>query len=84
MNTIEIRTPHSTHQVPEAKLTSIGLYVTAREAYEMWQADPERVKVLDVRMVEEYVFLGHAAMAVNIPVAFPKYAVACRQAEVWL
>ena len=35
--------------------------------------DPERVKVLDVRMVEEYVFLGHAEGAVNIPVAFPKY-----------
>ena len=33
----------------------------------------EQVKVLDVRMVEEYVFLGHAEGAVNIPVAFPKY-----------
>ena len=73
MSTVEISTPHSTHQVPEGKLTSLGLYVTAREAYEMWKADSERIKVLDVRMVEEYVFLGHAGMAVNIPVAFPKY-----------
>ncbi len=47
--------------MPDAKLTSLGLYVTAAEAYEMWKADPEKVKVLDVRMVEEYVFLGHAA-----------------------
>jgi len=39
----------------------------------MWKADPKRVKVLDVRMVEEYVFIGHAAMAKNIPLAFPKY-----------
>jgi rhodanese-related sulfurtransferase len=60
-------------QVPQGKQTSLGLYVTAAEAYEMLKADPERVKVLDVRMVEEYVFLGHAAGAVNIPVAFPKY-----------
>ncbi len=68
-----ISTVHASHEVPEGKLTSLGLYVTAQEAYEMWKADPERVKVLDVRMVEEYVFLGHAAMAINIPVAFPKY-----------
>jgi rhodanese-related sulfurtransferase len=54
-------------------LTSLGQYVTAAEANEMWRADPEHVKILDVRMVEEYVFLGHAAAAVSIPVAFPKY-----------
>ena len=64
---------HGSHEIPDAKLTSLGLYLTASEAYEMWKADPERVKVLDVRMVEEYVFLGHAEAAVNIPVAFPKY-----------
>jgi hypothetical protein len=34
MTTVEISTPHSTHQVREAKTTSLGLYVTAREAYE--------------------------------------------------
>ena len=60
-------------QLPQQKQTSLGLYVTAQEAYEMWKADPKRVKVLDVRMVEEYVFIGHAAMAKNIPLAFPKY-----------
>lgn len=60
-------------QLPQAKQTSLGLYVTAQEAYDMWKADPERVKVLDVRMVEEYVFLGHAEMAINIPIVFPKY-----------
>ena len=64
---------HQGIQVPPAKQTALGLYVTAREAYEMWKAAPEKVNVLDVRMVEEYVFLGHAEGAVNIPVAFPKY-----------
>ena len=73
MNTVEIKTPQSTHQVLEEKLTSLGLYITAREAYEMWQADPERNKVLDVRTFEEYVLIGHAEMAANIPLAFPTY-----------
>ena len=73
MNTVEINTPRSRHQVLEEKLTSLGLYVTAREAYDMWQADPERIKVLDVRTFEEYVLIGHAEMAVNIPLAFPTY-----------
>ena len=73
MNTVEISTSNSKHQVPEEKLTGLGLYVTAREAYEMWKADPERIKVLDVRTFEEYVLIGHAEMAVNIPLAFPTY-----------
>jgi rhodanese-related sulfurtransferase len=73
MNTVEIKTPRSTHQVPEEKLTSLGLYVTALEAYEMWQVDPERIKVLDVRTFEEYVLIGHAEMAANVPLAVPTY-----------
>ena len=73
MSTVEISTPHSTHQVPEEKLTSLGLYVTALEAYNKWMADPEKIKILDVRTFEEYVLIGHAEMAVNIPLAFPTY-----------
>jgi hypothetical protein len=69
----EISTPHSKHQVLEEKLTSLGLYITAREAYEMWMANPEQTKVLDVRTFEEYVLIGHAEMAVNVPLAFPTY-----------
>jgi len=63
----------STHEVPAKKQTSLGLYVTAQEAYEMWKAAPEQVKILDVRTPEEYVFLGHPAMARNIPLLFVKY-----------
>jgi rhodanese-related sulfurtransferase len=69
----EISTPHSKHQVLEEKLTSLGLYITAREAYEMWLANPKQIKVLDVRTFEEYVLIGHAEMAVNVPLAFPTY-----------
>lgn len=50
-----------------SKQTRLGLYVTAQEAHDMWAANQDKVKVLDVRTVEEYVFVGHAPMAVNIP-----------------
>jgi rhodanese-related sulfurtransferase len=61
------------HQVPEKKQTSLGLYVTAGEAYEMWKSEPQRINILDVRTPEEYVFVGHAEMARNIPVVFVKH-----------
>jgi len=60
-------------QLIKEKQTTLGLYVTAKEAYEMWKAEPERVKILDVRTPEEYLFVGHAEMARNIPLAFVKY-----------
>lgn len=59
----------SSQQVLEKKLTSLALYVTAQEAYELWRADPERVKILDVRALEAYLFVGHAEMVRNIPIA---------------
>jgi 3-mercaptopyruvate sulfurtransferase SseA len=46
-------------ELPKEKQTVLGLYVTAKEAYEKWQADPEKVKILDVRTPEEYIFVGH-------------------------
>jgi len=61
-------------QVPENKRTSLGHYVTAEEAYEMWRAKPDQVHILDVRTPEEYVFVGHAEMARNIPLIFVKHA----------
>ena len=50
--------------------TKLGLYVTAKEAYDMWRADPEEVKILDVRTLAEYVFVGHPPMAFSIPAFF--------------
>jgi rhodanese-related sulfurtransferase len=49
------------------KHTEAGKYVTSPEAYEMWKANPEKVKILDCRIQEEYAFVGHPAMAYNIP-----------------
>jgi rhodanese-related sulfurtransferase len=55
------------------KKTVLGLYVTAKEAYEQWRAAPERVILLDVRTPEECLFVGHAPMAWKIPVAAQSY-----------
>jgi rhodanese-related sulfurtransferase len=60
-------------QLPKGKQTVLGLYVTAAQAYDMWKAAPDTVKVIDVRTPEEFAFVGHPEMAVNIPIAFVTY-----------
>jgi len=60
-------------RLPAEKQTTLGLYVTSKEAYEKWKAAPEKVMILDVRTPEEFLFIGHAAMAWNIPVAAQSY-----------
>jgi rhodanese-related sulfurtransferase len=60
-------------QLPKGKQTTLGLYVTAAQAYEKWKAAPDKVKVIDVRTPEEYAFIGHPEMAWNIPLAFVTY-----------
>lgn len=52
-----------------------GPYVTAREAYEMWQKDPEKIKILACRFPEEYALVGQASMAGNIPCVFITYKI---------
>jgi rhodanese-related sulfurtransferase len=59
--------------IVKEKQTVLGLYVTAKEAYEKWKADPEKVKILDVRTPEEFLFVGHPSMAWKIPVAAQVY-----------
>jgi rhodanese-related sulfurtransferase len=59
--------------LPKEKQTALEFYVTAREAYEKWQAAPEKVKIIDVRTPEEYLFVGHPTMAWKIPVAVQSY-----------
>jgi len=62
-----------TDAIPKGKQTTLGLYLTAREAYERWKADPAGVMILDVRTVEELIFVGHPTMAWTIPVAAQGY-----------
>src|SRR5271157_12999 len=59
--------------LPKGKQTILGLYVTSSEAYEKWRADPDKVKIIDVRTPEEYLFVGHPTMAWKIPVAIQVY-----------
>lgn len=60
-------------ELPKEKQTSLGLYVTSKEAYDMWKLAPEKVKIIDVRTAEEYLYVGHPAMAWNIPLFFQTY-----------
>ena len=59
--------------LPKGKQTVLGLYATSWEAYEKWRADPDKVKIVDVRTPEEYLFVGHPTMAWKIPVAVQIY-----------
>jgi rhodanese-related sulfurtransferase len=63
----------TTANLIKEKQTTLGLYLTAREAYEKWKADPEGVKIVDVRTPEELLFVGHPPMAWKIPVAVQSY-----------
>ena len=58
--------------LPKKKQTDLGLYVTAKEVFTKWHINPDKVKILDVRTPGEYIFVGHAPMAVNIPIKFLK------------
>lgn len=59
--------------IPKGKQTVPGLYLTAKDAYEKWKAEPDKVKIIDVRTPEEYLFVGHPTMAWKIPVAIQIY-----------
>ena len=56
--------------VPKKKQTVLNLYITAQDAWKKWQVDPDKINILDVRTSGEYIFVGHAPMAVNIPLRF--------------
>jgi rhodanese-related sulfurtransferase len=59
--------------LPKEKQTALGLYLTAKEAYEKWKAEPSKVTILDVRTPEEFLFVGYPTMAWRIPVAGQTY-----------
>jgi len=60
-------------ELPKEKQTSLGLYVTSREAYDMWKSAPDKIKILDVRTHFEYLYIGHSSVAWNIPIFFQWY-----------
>ncbi len=58
--------------VPQKKQTTLGKYITAEQAYAKYSNSPDTIHILDVRTPGEYAFVGHAPMAVNIPLCFLK------------
>jgi rhodanese-related sulfurtransferase len=60
-------------QIPAAKQTVAGLYITAAEACERWKSNPEKIILIDVRTPEEYLFVGNPPMAWKIPLASQSY-----------
>ncbi len=56
--------------LPAKKKTVLGLYVTAQQAFAKWHTNSDKIKILDVRTSGEYIFVGHAPMATNIPFKF--------------
>jgi len=64
---------HLDSGLPRGKQTQLGLYITAREAYEKWKAAPDTAKIIDVRTPEEFLFVGHPTMAWLIPFAEQSY-----------
>jgi rhodanese-related sulfurtransferase len=67
-------TSTATEGIPESKQTNLGLYVSAREAFAKWEATPDAIIILDVRTPEEFLFVGHATMAWNVPAFVQSYA----------
>jgi rhodanese-related sulfurtransferase len=60
-------------KLPERKQTTLGLYMSAAQAYEKWKDAPDKVTLIDVRTAEEYAFVGHPEMPWNVPFAFVTY-----------
>ena len=54
-------------------VTQANRVLMAREAYAKWQAQSGKSIILDVRTPEEFLFVGHAEMAWNVPVAAQSY-----------
>jgi hypothetical protein len=50
--------------------TKLGLYVTAKEAYDMWRANPDTVKILDVRTLAESVFTPNKGLQANLELSW--------------
>ncbi|KAA3618939.1 MAG: sulfurtransferase [Calditrichaeota bacterium] len=60
----------SSLQAQEKKENKPEFSLNAREAYDRWQSAPKNINILDVRTPGEYIFVGHAPMAHNIPIMF--------------
>jgi len=57
------------------KQSTLGLYLTPKEAHDMVKADPKKVLFVDVRTPEELYFVGYAkGVDKNVPLAYVNYS----------
>ncbi|MBF0574153.1 MAG: sulfurtransferase, partial [Desulfamplus sp.] len=70
LNLVSVAIGDTSPPADAKKHTEAGKYATSLEAYEMWKANPDKIKIIDCRTQEEYAFVGHAPMAYNIPSRF--------------
>jgi rhodanese-related sulfurtransferase len=63
--------PQANEEGPVPQLPALVL--TAIEAYAKWTTASDKPIILDVRTPEEFLFVGHAAMAWNVPLAAQSY-----------
>lgn len=66
---ITVKVQAHEQQLPASKRTSLGLYVTAKQAYEKWRSDPGSVKIVDVRTPQEFRLIGFPEMATKVPLS---------------
>jgi rhodanese-related sulfurtransferase len=57
--------------LPSSKRSSLGLYITAVDAHAAWKANPDKIKMIDVRTPEEFRAVGLPKMAVKVPLSRP-------------
>jgi rhodanese-related sulfurtransferase len=57
--------------LPQSKRSSLGLYITAVDAYAAWKANPDKIKMIDVRTPGEFRAVGLPAMAAKVPLSRP-------------
>lgn len=68
LSSVTVMAANPTVDIPAKKQTTLGLYLSAQQAYEMKQIQGEKVLFVDVRTPEEFEFVGHASSAdINIP-----------------
>ncbi len=56
--------------VKQDRQTTLGKYVTAVEALAIWEANKDKVVIVDCRTAASYFYVGHTTMAVNVPLRF--------------
>ena len=67
---LAVAAPSALAADPANRQTALGKYVTAVEALAMWEANKDKVVIVDCRTAASYFYVGHTPMALNVPLRF--------------